>query len=723
MTSGRFTNLALPVAVLAMVAMIAVPLPVILIDLLLVLMMALSVCILLTSMVIRRPMEFSVFPGLLLVLTMLRLALNVSTTRAILSTGYAGKVIDSFGSLVIGSNMIVGLVVFFILAIVQFVVVTSGAGRAAEVAARFKLDAMPGKQMAIDADLNAGNIDQDEASRRREEVANEADFYGAMDGASKFVKGDAIATVVIVLVNLIGGFTVGSLQQGLSLGESISTYSLLTVGDGLVAQLPALLVSIASGIILTKGGNNDQLGSTARLQFAAQSKAVTVGGAAIAVLGLAPGLPLLPFVTIGSAIAVAGWWMGRSLATEAATEAAAAEADLEEDIPTQAQAAANLITEARVDPLELALSYDLIELVDGSTEGDLLERMTALRRKLALSMGVIIPPVRTFDDASLPPATYVLRVHGVEVGRGEAPAGRVMAISDRLDSLPGEATTEPVFGLPAKWIPIEFRPQAEALGATVVPRSALIVTHLSEVARTHAGELLSRTDVKDLVETVRATDPTVVDELTSASVTFGELQAVLCGLLEEEVAIRDLVRILEAVSETVRHTRDTDSLVEAARARLGPAIGSSFARNGTLSVVTLDPMLEHDLATTLQRPDGSAPFLALDPQMAEQLVTSAAARIQAAAEAGLEAVVVCAPQLRSALRRVLALSTPAPSVLSYAELGNHLRIETVGVIRKEEDPSDPFGPDPSTADSSTDVPSEPAAVDSPRLEPLNVARS
>ena len=674
---NRIGQIAIPAAIVGIVVMMVVPLPTALLDLLLVTNIALATLALLASMFTTRVLDFSIFPSYLLIATLFRLALNVSVTRLVLLHGYAGKVIESFGNFVVGGSVVVGLVIFLILIVIQFIVITNGAGRVAEVAARFTLDAMPGKQMAIDADLNSGLINEAEAKRRRREVAEEADFYGAMDGASKFVKGDAIAAIVIVAINLIGGFAVGILQKHLSFGEAIQTYSLLTVGDGLVAQIPALLISLSSGLIVTRAATEMDLGSDLLHQFTRHKKTLQLGGGAICAVAIVPGLPKLPFFIVGGALLLLATRLpsdAEIAAREVAEqEVAAAPVELSPDSPE------HLVGEMRVEPLELEIAYDLIDLVDASKGGDLLDRVRALRRKLALELGVVIPLVRTRDNLELPASTYAVRVNGVDVGRGEAPPGHVLVLGDDAGSLPGMPTREPVFGLPATWVPSEFRHQAEITGATVVDRASVITTHLAEVVRRNAGRLLSRQDVKMLVDVVKQSDPVVIDELNGANVTTGEIQRVLQMLLEEAVGIRDLVRIFEVISERSRVTKDPEQIVEAVRTALGPAISATYAKDGKLPVLTLDPLVEHALAETLRTGDGGS-YLALDPQTAEQLALAVAREAEAAEMKGIEPVFVCATQLRPSVRRLLHAAAPRLPVLAYTELGAQLELDTIGVV-------------------------------------------
>ena len=672
--NGRSVQLAVPVGVVGVVLLLVVPLPAQLLDVLIVVNISLSLVVLLTSMYIKRPLDFSVFPSLLLVLTLFRLGLNVASTRLVLRDGYAGEVIDAFGHFVVGGSLVIGLVIFLILVVIQFAVITNGAGRVAEVGARFTLDAMPGKQMAIDADLNAGLIDEETARRRRADIGAEADFYGAMDGGSKFVKGDAIAGIVITVINLIGGFAVGMLQMGMSAGEAIEKFSLLTVGDGLVTQIPALLMSVSTGLIVTRATSESDMGTTAGTQLTQSRTALQISGAAAIGLALVPGMPKIPFVLVGAVLLLA------------AQRAKAAEATAAEVAATEPVAAANpdtpeaLIEQMRVPALEILLAPDLVDLVGSGTEADLLSRVRALRRKIALELGVVVPPVRTRDSVDLPRSTYVVRIAGVEVGRGEAPAGRLLALGDNLDGIGGTPVVEPVFGLPGKWIPSELRSAAEMVGATVVDRVSVLITHLGAIIESNAGRLLSREDVRVLTEGVKAVNPSVVDELVPGLLSLGEVQRVLQGLLAEQVPVRDLGRIYEGLTLRAKVSTDPESLVEAARAALGPALAAPYSRDGAIGVVTLDGGLEQTLLESVRPgPDGSQ--LLLDPVRADRLLSSARRTVAAAENAGHDVVLVCAPGLRPALRRTVSLGMPGLAVLSYPEVTNSgLRIETRGVI-------------------------------------------
>ncbi|WKN47597.1 flagellar biosynthesis protein FlhA [Nocardioides sp. Arc9.136] len=675
MSLKRLTQLGVPLGIVLIVVMLVIPLPAIVLDLLIALNITGALLILLTAMFVSRPLDFAAFPAVLLVMTLFRLALNVSATRLVLLHGDAGKVIETFGHFVVGGSLIVGLIVFAILLVIQFVVITNGAGRVAEVGARFTLDAMPGKQMAIDADLNSGLIDEEQARRRRAEVHAEADFYGAMDGASKFVKGDAIAAIVITLVNLLGGFAVGMAQRGMSAGDAVQTYSLLSVGDGLVSQIPALLLSVATGLVVTRGVGDGDMGSDIIRQLTRQRTPLRVAGGSALALCLVPGMPKIPFLLAGGAFLLVSTRIDESsgdAAAEQAPELAAAPRDTPE----------LLAAEIQVDPLSLELSADLIDLVDREHGGDLLERVKALRRKVALETGVLIPPVRTRDNLELPLRTYVIKLFGIEVARGEAPRGTVLAIGDHLASLPGELTREPVFGLEAKWIPAELAHQAEIGGATVVERTAVMTTHLSHVVNTHASRLLGREDVRLLTDVLKRTHPVVVDELTPTLLSLGQVQRVLQSLLDEGVSIRDLVRIYEALSLRAADSKEHDALVEAARVALGPAVVAPHLREGVVHVISLDPRLEQQMLESMRLGE-EGNVLLLDPVLAQSVVTRLGQLLIEAENADIRPVLVCAPQIRPALRRLVHQQVDRLPVLSYQELVGSAQVRSVGVVSGE----------------------------------------
>ncbi|HVK29479.1 MAG TPA: flagellar biosynthesis protein FlhA [Nocardioides sp.] len=667
------TKLGVPLGIVLIVVMLVVPLPAMMLDLLIALNITGALLVLMVAMFIHKPLEFAAFPSVILVMTLFRLALNVSATRLVLLDGYAGKVIDTFGHFVVGGSLIVGLIVFSILLVIQFVVITNGAGRVAEVGARFTLDAMPGKQMAIDADLNSGLIDEEEARRRRAEVHAEADFHGAMDGASKFVKGDAIAAIVITLVNLLGGFAIGVAQYGMPFGEAINTYSLLSIGDGLVSQVPALLLSVATGLIVTRSVADSDMGSDIVGQIFARKMPLRVAGFGALALCVIPGLPKLPFLVAGGAMLLAASRIDESAGGTTSEGPAAAELVESPDSPEA------LVAEIRVDPLGLELSADLIDLVDTRTGGDLLDRVKALRRKVAGELGIVIPPVRTRDNLELPPNTYAITLFGAEVARGEAPRGTVLAIGDFLGSLPGTPTQEPVFGLEAKWIPAELRHQAEIGGATVVDRASVVTTHLSEVVHQHASRLLGREDVRLLTDIVKRSHPVVIEELTPTQLPLGEVQRVLRSLLEERIPIRDLVSIFEALSVRASVSKDHDGLVEAARAALDPSLAAPYVIDGTLHAISLEPVLEQQMLEGL-RPTEQGAVIVLDPEVAQNVMLGLVQAAQSAENNGVRPVLVCAPQIRAAVRRLVAPAVDRLPVLAYSELGAAREVRSVGVV-------------------------------------------
>lgn len=668
-------SLAVPVGVVGIIMLLVVPVPPPLLDVLIILNIMFALVILLTTMFAKKPLDFSVFPSLLLVATLFRLGLNVASTRLVLGEAYAGEVIHAFGEIAVGGSLIIGAVVFLILVVIQFVVVTKGAERVAEVGARFTLDAMPGKQMAIDADLNAGLITDVEARERRAEVAAEADFYGAMDGASKFVKGDAIAGLVIIVINLVGGIAIGMLQHQMAVDEALGTYSLLTIGDGLVTQIPALLMAVSTGMIVTRSNAEHEMGQAASSQLTQSRIALMIAGCAAIVMALIPGMPMLPFVLIGAGLLLVAQRIKATEARRAAERSDAPAAAPASDRPEE------LMERMRVHALEVLLAPNLVDLVTGGPD-DLLARVKALRRRIALDLGFLVPPVRTRDSIDLPPSTYAIRVAGVEAGRGIAPTGSVLALGGDLGALPGETVLDPVFGLEGKWIPLELRHSAEMAGATVIDRASVIVTHLSDIVQASAARLLSREDVRQLTDGLREVSPSAVEELTPALLSLAEIQRVLTGLLAERVPINDLARIYEALALRAKTSTDPEGLIEAARAALGPAIAARFAHEGTLRVIMIAPLLEQAMLEGMRSGEDGT-HIVLDPSRVEQIVQSVKRSLaELDPAAGGEPVLVCAPTLRPAVRRLLSAQTDGLPVLSYNEAtAGGFAIETVGVVR------------------------------------------
>ncbi|MEV8213483.1 flagellar biosynthesis protein FlhA [Leifsonia sp. NPDC077715] len=676
---GLAGKIAVPIGVVGIVMLLVVPVPAWLLDLLIIVNIMLALVILLTTMFVKKPLDFSVFPSLLLVATLFRLGLNVASTRLVLGDGFAGQVIQAFGHVAVGGSIIIGAVVFLILVVIQFIVVTKGAERVAEVGARFTLDAMPGKQMAIDADLNAGLITEEQARARRAEVSAEADFYGAMDGASKFVKGDAIAGILIIVINVVGGIAIGMIQRGMDIGDAVSHYTLLTIGDGLVSQIPALLMAVSTGMIVTRSNAESEMGTTASNQLSQSRNALMIAGCAAIVLALIPGMPIIPFVLVGAFLILASQRIKTAQAAQKKAEAAKNAVAT----ATKSETTEDLIEQMRVHALEITLAPDLVDIVSGASD-DLLARVRALRRKIALELGIIVPPVRTRDSAELPPATYVIKIAGVEAGRGQAPSGRVLALGDALDNLPGTPTVEPVFGLPAKWIPSEMRHSAELGGATVIDRVSVLITHLSSIITTNAGRLLTREDVRLLTEGVKQVNPPAVEELIPNLLSLAEVQRVLQGLLAEQVPINDLPRILEALTLRAKLSNDPEGLVEAARSALGPAVVAPHIDAGTLRVIMIDPGLEQSMLEGL-RPSENGTQIVLDPVRLEAVLASIRDTAGRLDDAGVTAVLVCAPALRPAIRRLVARQIAGLAVLSYQEVtAVQAAIETVGVVRGAE---------------------------------------
>lgn len=678
------TDLLAAFGVVLIVVMLIIPLPPVLLDFFITLNISAGIAIVVSTLYLRRALDFAAFPSLLLLTTMFRLAINVSVTRLILTTGDAGHVIRAFGEFVVGGNVVVGLVIFFILIVIQFVVVTNGASRVAEVGARFTLDAMPGKQMAIDADLNAGLITDDEARRRRVEIAQEADFYGSMDGASKFVRGDAIAAIVIVLINLIGGLVVGIMQMGMPFGEAIQHFSLLTIGDGLAAQIPALLISVATGILVTRAASDRDLGADISNQILKQRKAPLVAGGAILAFALVPGLPKIPFIVIGGIFFAIGWTLRRDDADEA--EAAAEQQALADAEGTAVGQPRDAALEALpIDPLELAIGFGLVRLVDQHNGGTLLSRVSVIRRQIATELGMVIPPVRIHDELGLDSHEYVLKVRGTEVARGRIMAGHQLAMDpgDAVGQLQGVPTTEPAFGLPATWVSDSQRAEAEALGFTVVDGESVIVTHLTEMIRGHAAELLTRQDTRQLLDQLKESNEAVVNEVVPDMLTLGEIQRVLQNLLAEGVSIRDLGTIVEAIGDKARLTRDPALLSEYARQALGRTITAPHVdAEQRLKALALDPAIEQEIAASItQTSDGE--YLAMDPARAQALVGALRTQVEHAVARGSRPVLLCSARVRRHLRRLVEQAIPHLAVCSYNEIAPGISVETIGVIEHE----------------------------------------
>ncbi|HTX03247.1 MAG TPA: flagellar biosynthesis protein FlhA [Candidatus Acidoferrales bacterium] len=676
-------------ATVLIVALMIVPIPPELLDFLLTLNITAAVLILLTTLYTENALSFSVFPTLLLIITLFRLSLNITGTRLILLHAYAGRVIEAFGNVVVGGNYAVGIIIFGILIIIQFVVITNGAGRVAEVAARFTLDAMPGKQLAIDADLNAGLITEAEARQRRRDIQRSADFYGAMDGASKFVRGDAVAAVIIVFVNIIGGFFIGIVQQGMSLIQALQRFTLLTVGEGIVTQIPALLMSTATGIIVTRAASEMNFGNELTRQILQEPRAIAITSVLLIVFGFFGLPPIWMFLMAGVMFALflrqrdlqrRGLLpRGDSLAAIAGSPSAPG---VQAGVTAQpaVKPAESVVPLLSYDPMELEIGFGLIPLVDVAQGGDLLERITMIRRHAARELGIVVPPIRVRDNLQLKPSTYVIKIYGLEVARAEVMVSRLLAMNPGTATQPieGIPTTEPAFNLPALWIPESARGDAEMAGYTVIDPTSVIATHLTEVIKSHAPDLLGRQETSSLLDNVKQHYPVVIEELIPNLLTVGEVQRVLQNLLRERIPIRNLLLILESLADGARQSKDIDYLTERVRGALARHICAEYAEDGLLSVITVDPRLETLLGEAVRR--GEDAYALLDPQTVAKIYTSLTKQIQAAQAAGLHPIVLCSPAIRLALKRLTERAAPSLVVLSYSEIAPGLRVESIGQV-------------------------------------------
>jgi len=680
-TSFRLINseVLLASGVVVILLVMVVPLPTFMLDMLLTLNIAVSLAVLLTAFYAVRPLEFGIFPGLLLVTTLFRLSLNVASTRLILTNADAGSLISAFGQFVVAGNYVVGGIIFLVLVLINFIVITKGSGRIAEVAARFTLDALPGKQMAIDADLNAGLVDEAEARRRRTEVGREADFYGAMDGASKFVRGDAIAGLVITAINIIGGLIVGVIQHSMTFGGAAATFTLLSIGDGLVSQIPALLISTAAGIIVSRAGGDENIATDVKKQFLSKPHPILITGAFLVILGIIPGLPLVPFWLLAGGTLMLGRNRIRVIKSEerALLEA---KASAEQEEPAEETPADLLL----VDPLELEIGYALISIVDPGQQGDLLERVKMLRQQLALELGIVIPPVRIRDNVGLGANQYVIKLRGNPIADGEVMPGYYLALlPDEMDELPpGIRVKDPTFDLPALWVAERNLPEAERLGLTVVEAPAVITTHLLEELRKSAHRLLDRQEVKKLTDKLKETAPALVDELIPNLMTLGSIQKVLKRLLRERIPIRDLVTILEALADHAPVTKNVDVLTEYTRAALSATITRQFAgEDDSVHALVLDPMLEQHLLERAESGEMNPTTLGLSPDRAEKLVTEVAKHSKRMIGNGRPAVLLTSPVLRPTLFNFLSPMVTDLAVLSYNDLLPDVRVDVVDQIK------------------------------------------
>ncbi len=673
------SDIALALASVGVIVLMVIPIPPALLDILIATNITFALMVLMVAMYTERSLDFSVFPGLLLILTLFRLGINVASTRMILGDAYAGKIIESFGTFVVKGNYIVGLVIFLILVVINFIVITKGSGRIAEVAARFTLDAMPGKQMAVDADLNNGLIDENEARQRRDDIRREADFYGAMDGAAKFVRGDAKASILITFINIIGGLLIGLVQLNMAFNEALTTYTLLTIGDGLVSQIPALIISTAAGIIVARAASEMNLGRefTGQLLLHPRSGYITAG--VLGFFAMVPGLPTMPFLILASAVLFISYNTQKSkteYATREIIEAAEA---------PRLRGEEKIEDYLYIDPMELEIGYGLIPLVDTEQEGDLLSRITMIRKQQAIQMGLVIPPIRIRDNIQLKPNEYVIKIRGNEVARGDLRLDYFLALNPgtATEEIEGIDTKEPTYGLPALWINKDTKDRAENAGYTVVEPTAVLATHIVEVIKANAHKLLARKDVKNLIENLKADNPTVVEELIPNLMTTGGVHKVLQKLLKESIPIRDLGTILETLADYAPMTKDTEVLVEYVRYALSSTITQKFRdEDGKVYALTLDPEVEQVLTDAAQQsgPGGQFGVIDLPPATINALYKSLSTLVEQMTASGRQPMVVTSPTVRQAFRRLTEPVLPQLIVLSYGELLVNVQVEPVGVV-------------------------------------------
>ncbi|GAB4364616.1 MAG: flagellar biosynthesis protein FlhA [Calditrichia bacterium] len=673
----RNSDLVLAFGVIAILVLMIIPLPSALLDVLLALNISAALVLLMVSLYLVNPLELSVFPSMLLIMTLFRLSLNIASTRLILGEAYAGEIIRSFGSFVVKGNYVVGFIVFLILVVIQFVVIVKGSGRIAEVAARFTLDAMPGKQMSIDADLNAGLITEEEARSRRLQISREADFYGAMDGASKFVKGDAIAGLIITTINILGGLIIGVVQLKMSFAEALQTYSLLTIGDGLVTQIPALLVSTSAGIVVTRAASEENLGSDLTQQLFANSKALYIASGTLFMFGIMPGLPAIPFFILSAIIGTIAFAMRNERELEAMAESEAEEAQLPAPVE-------NIENYLQVDPLELEIGYNLIALVDTERGGDLFDRITAMRKQMALELGIIVPPIRVRDNLQLQADEYLIKIRGNEVASSEIMIGHFLAMNAGNVEKPieGTETVEPAFGLPAVWIAEDKRHEAELAGYTVVEPSAVLATHLMEVIRKHADKLLGRQEVQQLLDNLKKEYPAIISELVPEQLSLGAIQKVLQNLLREGIPIRDLVTILETLADYAGVTKNVEVLTEYVRYSLSETIAKLYKDDdNVIRALTLDPQIEQTITSSLQKQKQTSENLGLSPAVIQSILINVAQNVEQAVSMGYHPLIICSSTIRAYFKKLIESQFPHVAVVSFGELPPDIQIESIGKVR------------------------------------------
>ena len=674
----RYSDVLIAVAIVTIVIMMIIPLPTMVLDVLICLNITIALLVVMSAIYNVEALDLSVFPSLLLITTLFRLALNISSTRLILLDGFAGEVITAFGNFVVGGNAVVGFIVFVILVIVNFIVITKGSERVAEVSARFTLDAMPGKQMAIDADLNQGAITDAEAKRRREKVQRESDFFGAMDGASKFVKGDAIAAIVIMIINIGGGFVIGMLQRDMDAAQALQTYTLLTVGEGLVAQIPALLISTATGIIVTRSAAEGNLGGDLVKQLFRNARIFMILTGVLLFLAIMPGLPGVPFTVLAAICGLIAWNLYRGQAVEQEVQQVEQKAKAKKEATTPE----NIVSLLQVDPMELEIGYSLIPLVDTGQGGDLLDRIVMIRRQCALELGLVVPTIRIRDNIQIKPNAYIIKLKGIEIARGELMLDHYLAMNSGtvFEEVPGIETTEPAFGLPALWISEHEREQAELNGYTVVDAVSVLATHLTEIIKQHAAEILGRQETQNLLDNLQKTNGALVDEVVPNLLSVGEVQKVLANLLHERISIRDMSTILEVLADYGTATKDTDVLTEYVRHAMARHITQQNVQNGVLPCITLDPAIENKIAGSVQRTEHGS-YVSLDPDSMQKLLMALQEELKKLTDQGYQPIVLTSPTVRPYFRNLVERSIAGLIVLSHAEIEQNVEIQILGVVR------------------------------------------
>lgn len=677
------SSMVVALGVVAILMVMIVPLPTILLDLLLSVSITSGLVVMLMAMYNTNPLDFSSFPSILLLTTLFRLALNIASTRLILLHGHegagaVGEVINAFGNFVVSGNYTVGLIIFLIMVLINFIVITKGSGRIAEVAARFTLDAMPGKQMAIDADLNAGLIDEAQAKSRRAAISQEAEFYGAMDGSAKFVRGEAIASIIIMVINIVGGLFIGAVLKNMDVFQALQTYTMLTIGDGLVSQIPSLIISTAAGIIVSRAASDMSMGAEFAKQFGMQPQALGMSAVIIGIFGLVPGLPHVPFLMMAMLMGTISYFTFQQKAQVAATSAEA-EKKVEGPLPGSPETVDSLLP---LDILQLEVGYGLIPLVDENQKGDLLERIRGIRRQFALDIGLVVPSLHVRDNLQIKPDEYVLLMKGNDIARGEVMMGYHLAMDSgtakrQIDGIP---TKEPAFNLPALWIADDRKDEAQLAGYTVVDTSTVIATHLTEVLRTHADELLGRQDTQKLLDNLAKSHPKVVEELIPNALSLGSLQKVLQNLLRERVSIRDFLTICETLADYAPMSKDTSILTEYVRQKLARSIVSNLTdEDGRLSVLTLAHKIEDFIRESIQKSDQGV-YLNMEPNLAQRVIEATQALVEKVTNEGYQPVILCTPVIRRHLRHLLERFMPQVIILSNNELPNQIQIRSIGTI-------------------------------------------